>query len=340
LIAQQYKISDDDIKKANPDIHDPNNLQVGKVIKIPSAAGGPVNTNPHMQQHKVKQGETLYLIARQYKVSDDDIKKANPGIDPGNLPVGSTVNIPIHARGSVTPLPNAPIGTGNARTGTIVYRVHHYPRYGRYDTIGEIARKFNIKNPVAIKGANPKIHGTPKEGTLINIPIAKVPIQPRLFKFTSIHEKVWNFFINKGFSATATAGIMGNLQQESDMKPNRYQDNGGPGRGIGQWEEKRGGGSGRWNQLVKFAGSWDNAWNLNVQLEYMLKELKKGPWEGANYLDDFGGYESLKKMGIYQAVVAFECSFELAGDPRFHWRFAFADAIYRRFARGVVRARA
>ena len=103
LIARQYKVSDDDIKKANPGI-DPENLQVGKVINIPSAAGGPVNTNPHLQQHKVKQGDTLYLIARQYKVSDDDIKKANPGIDPGNLPVGKELKIPNVKVQNVVPI--------------------------------------------------------------------------------------------------------------------------------------------------------------------------------------------------------------------------------------------
>jgi len=65
------------------------------VIKIPSAEGGSGNTNSHIQQHKVKQGETLYLIAQQYKISDDDIKKANPDIhDPNNLQVGKVINIP------------------------------------------------------------------------------------------------------------------------------------------------------------------------------------------------------------------------------------------------------
>jgi LysM repeat protein len=116
-IAEKYQVNLDEVRNANPDIHDPNNLQVGKVINIPNAQGGPINTNPHMQQHKVKQGETLYLIAQQYKVNVDDIKKANQGIDPENLPVGSTVNIPIDAGGTVNRHPgNAPAGTPNTNT--------------------------------------------------------------------------------------------------------------------------------------------------------------------------------------------------------------------------------
>ncbi|WP_416116561.1 phage tail tip lysozyme [Peribacillus butanolivorans] len=225
-----------------------------------------------------------------------------------------------------------------------MYRVHHTPitQWKKiYDTIEKIADKFKITS-AAIKDANPNIPVIPNEGSMIFIPIARVPIPFEHVKVTSIHEKVWNFFINKGFSEEASAGIMANLQQESEMDPTKKQYGGGPGRGIGQWEETRRGGSGRWNQLLKLAGwSESRAESLEFQLEYILKDLKGDTdWIGAKFLDDFGGYESLKKMSIYQAVVAFECSFELAGNPVFHTRFAYANIIYRRFARGVGRARA
>lgn len=301
---------------------------------------GPINTTPHMQEHIIKQNDTLYLLARLYKVDVEDIKKANPGIDPTNLPIGSTVKIPIDARGSVNPDPNAPIGPGIAPAGTIVYRVHHTQinRWKiKYDTIDNIANKFKITS-AAIKDANPKINinKLPKEGSVIFIPIARVPIPFEHVKITSNHQKVWNFFINKGFSEEATAGIMGNLQQESEMEPTKRQYNAGPGRGIGQWETHSDG-KGRWDILKRRAHGQEL--DLNFQLEYILYELQETRWM-KNFLDAFGGIENLMKMSIYQAIVAFEQSFELAGDPAFPRRFAFANIIYRRFARGVGRARA
>ncbi|PHC03854.1 hypothetical protein COE99_25045, partial [Bacillus toyonensis] len=223
-------------------------------------------------------------------------------------------------------------GPGNTNDSKLKYRVHHYPKYNRYDNIEVIARKFNIK-VAAIKDANPGINYTPRQGTIIVLPTASMPIPSKHVEITSNHHKVWNFFINKEFSATATAGIMGNLQQESEMIPTRYQDRGGPGRGLGQWETP-----GRWDQLKSRAHGRE--WDLHFQLEYILKDLKgETDWIGAEYLKAFGGYETLKKMSIYQAVIAFECSFELASVPWFLERFAFANSIYRSLASDVGRAR-
>ncbi|WP_440970926.1 phage tail tip lysozyme [Peribacillus frigoritolerans] len=332
-IAKTYQVNFDDLIKENPDIHDPNILQVGQVINLPNARG-PLNVPPQVHTHTVQQGEDFWKIAEKYQVNFEDLIKANPDIhNPNNLRVGEVINLP-NARGDN----NRPPGNGpipSAPAGTVRYRVHHTKisqRQTKREDIEKIAKKFDIKS-TAITKLNPKIKKIPDEGTMINIPIK---IESRPFIIKSIHEEVWNFFINKGFSATATAGIMGNLQQESEMDPNKRQYKGGPALGIGQWEPER------WSRLEKAAGNnKEKAKNLYFQLEYILKELQiEKVWVGAKYLRDFGGYEVLKKMDIYEAVVAFECSFELAGDPRFPWRFAFADAIYRRFARDVRRVRA
>ncbi|PFV31425.1 phage tail tip lysozyme [Bacillus thuringiensis] len=308
LIGKQYGVNEEEMKKANPGI-DAKNLEIGSTVNIPIDAREPGNATPKVRKHIVQEGETLFLIGKQYGVNEEEMKKANPDIDAKNLEIGSTVNIPIDAR-----------EPSNDPASAFLYRVHHYGN--RNDTIEAIARKFKIKQ-ATIKDANPGINNKPSEGTIIVIPTASIPISSEHVVITSIHHKVWNFFINEGFSATATAGIMGNLQQESRMKPTTYQDRGGPGRGIGQWETP-----GRWDKLKSSAHGRE--WDLQFQLEYILKDLKgETGWVGATFLNAFGGYESLKKMSIYQAVIAFECSFELAGDPGFLDRFAFANSIYR-----------
>ena len=49
---------------------------------------------PSFRKHTIRQGETLYIIARKYGVSVDALLKANPGIDPRKLQVGQTINVP------------------------------------------------------------------------------------------------------------------------------------------------------------------------------------------------------------------------------------------------------
>lgn len=131
---------------------------------------------------------------------------------------------------------------------------------------------------------------------------------------------------------------MANLQQESEMDPTKKQYGGGPGRGLCQWEI-----GARWDQLLKYAWSQGKLPSaLDTQLEYLWKELtelKETRWI-RNFLDDYGGIGNLKKMNTYQAVIAFEESFERAGDPAYPRRFAYADQIYHKFTSGVERARA
>lgn len=44
--------------------------------------------------HAVKEGDTPYSIARQYRIKLDALMAANPGLDPKRLKVGQTLNIP------------------------------------------------------------------------------------------------------------------------------------------------------------------------------------------------------------------------------------------------------
>ncbi|PGN12113.1 LysM peptidoglycan-binding domain-containing protein, partial [Bacillus thuringiensis] len=74
------------------------NLEIGSTVNIPIDAREPGNATPKVRKHIVREGETLFLIGKQYGVNEEEMKKANPGIDPKNLEIGSTVNIPIDAR--------------------------------------------------------------------------------------------------------------------------------------------------------------------------------------------------------------------------------------------------
>ena len=348
-IALRYKTTEHVIMKENPWIKDPKNLPIGSLVKIPvkpasgHAAGGPGNPVSEVIEHTVQQGDSPFKIALKYNTTEYAIMKENPWIkDPENLPIGSLVKIPVNpASGHATG------GPGNIPPGFCVYRVKL--KVDKPDTFWGIASKFQI-NQASLKKANPRIDPyVLQDGSGLLIPIAEVPKQSEPIRnWKNTHQIVWNFFRKKGFSATATAGIMANLQQESQMDPRALQGGGTkPGTGLCQWEAKSKGGSGRWEQLEAecrklHPNTWhDYKWDINFQLEYLWKELTELKEETRwirNFLDDYGGIENLKIMNTYQAVIAFEESFELAGDPAYPRRFAYADQIYQKFASGVGRA--
>jgi hypothetical protein len=145
-------------------------------------------------------------------------------------------------------------------------------------------------------------------------------------------EKAWNFFVEKGFTAAAAAGVMGNLKQESGIIPTKKQNNGGPGRGICQWET-----GGRWDTLVNWANEEGrDQWSIDTQLDFMWKELTTEGDYSKHLLDkNYGGMSALRSMTNYEnAVVAFEDSFERAGKPNYPNRYEYAKEYLDKFGKG------
>ena len=77
-VSKTYSLTPENVIAANPGLS-VHTFQIGKTIRIPffesnetfSAYAGPVVIK--QTQHKVKQGETLYSIARKYDVTVDEI---------------------------------------------------------------------------------------------------------------------------------------------------------------------------------------------------------------------------------------------------------------------------
>ena len=46
-------------------------------------------------RHRVRRGESFYSIARLYGARPDAVELANSELQPGNLPVGATVTVPL-----------------------------------------------------------------------------------------------------------------------------------------------------------------------------------------------------------------------------------------------------
>ncbi|WP_211231492.1 LysM peptidoglycan-binding domain-containing protein, partial [Paenibacillus harenae] len=108
-ISQKYNVSLEEILRLNPGITNPDAIDVGMKLKIPSShTGGHGGGMDIMHQHVVKQGDTLWKLSKAWGVPLADMIKANPQLkNPNVLLTGEIVNIP--KAGSAMPdMPSAP----------------------------------------------------------------------------------------------------------------------------------------------------------------------------------------------------------------------------------------
>ena len=160
----------------------------------------------------------------------------------------------------------------------------------------------------------------------------------------SNEEKVWNYFTSKGYSPEATAGIMGNIYQESKFNPGLIQGNGkGPAAGLFQWENynKK---TARWKDLDNRAKSNGKDWtDLATQLDFANAELSdkkmnyyfkkkktiEGHSVGATTYDKFK-----QSTDVTDATYQFEKAFERAGKPKMPTRLKASKDYYDKFNKG------
>ena len=94
-VAYDHGITIDELERLNPDIKG-ETLKVGQKLIVPKfiATKEPVRDNEHYYYHDVQPKETLYSLSKQYNVTIDDIKNANPDIMLEGLKYGKTIRIP------------------------------------------------------------------------------------------------------------------------------------------------------------------------------------------------------------------------------------------------------
>jgi hypothetical protein len=144
---------------------------------------------------------------------------------------------------------------------------------------------------------------------------------------TSNEGTAYQFFVGKGLSAAQSAGIVGNLVQESNVSPTIRQP-GGPGVGIAQWSL-----GDRWDSASRDNAVWfanahgENVWSLEAQLEFIWYELTTFPqW----------GLANLRKAGsVDAATIAFMTDFERCGACNSNNRIAQAKRVLNQASGGA-----
>jgi LysM repeat protein len=96
-IAQKYTVTPYDIYQLNPDAQ--RGLKPNSILLIPNKAGAKIpsaqtKTNGQSQSHVVIAKETLYGLEKEYGVSDEDLKRANPFLEEEGLQIGQIITIP------------------------------------------------------------------------------------------------------------------------------------------------------------------------------------------------------------------------------------------------------
>lgn len=138
-------------------------------------------------------------------------------------------------------------------------------------------------------------------------------------------EIAFNFFVSAKFTPFQSAGVVGNLMQESGASLNTSIKAAGSERsyGIAQWNAAAAAGN-RYGMLQEFAkdnnGRWDD---LGIQLRFIIYELNKFSYLG---LGDLLAAESIEA-----AVIAFETKYERPSHAQRSNRIAYAKDVYNRF---------
>ena len=105
-IAKAYEVGENDIRECNPNVGDA--LRIDQTVKIPVPASALIKANAEKKRkkdyivHKVKAGQTLYAIARDYNISVAQLREDNPSVNPQALSVGESLWIRRKAIGSST----------------------------------------------------------------------------------------------------------------------------------------------------------------------------------------------------------------------------------------------
>ncbi|NOU96047.1 LysM peptidoglycan-binding domain-containing protein [Paenibacillus sp. LMG 31456] len=94
-IANKYNVELDKLIANNPQIADPNVIEVGMKVKIPNAPKPVIPPTDYLYKHIVVQGDSLWKLGKAWNVPLQEMIEANPQLkNPNVLMTGEAVYIP------------------------------------------------------------------------------------------------------------------------------------------------------------------------------------------------------------------------------------------------------
>lgn len=173
-MSKAYGVSEDAIKECNPTVAD--GLKLDQTVKIPVADNATADTREvkkrkkEFVEHKIRGGETLYSIARDYNISVNTIREDNPGLNPQSLSIGQSLWVRKSDMGSSSEKEaqaEMDAYADNLNKATDDGFEYYVVKPG--ETVYSLARRFEITEQEF--AANNDIAGGLKAGAVIRIPI-------------------------------------------------------------------------------------------------------------------------------------------------------------------------
>lgn len=159
-IHKKYDVPLDVINKENPSVAD--GLSIGEKIFIPvkRKKATPIVMDGNFITHEVQKKQTLYSISKLYKVNQNEIIAANPGIENG-LKEGQVLKIPVKKLKAETEEKELPT-TSNRRTHVVA----------KGETLYALSKKYKVTVDEIKKENNGLPQGL-REGETIYIPLTE-----------------------------------------------------------------------------------------------------------------------------------------------------------------------
>ncbi|HSD09282.1 LysM peptidoglycan-binding domain-containing protein [Flavobacterium sp.] len=171
-IEKKYNVTDEELKKANPDLVK-YGLQIGQILNIPSkgAAQSSVVAKNAPVFHTVLPKETKFSIAKQYNITIEELEQKNPDIV-ANLPIGYELLIkgsrPKAVTKNVAPETKA---TSAKPTATVIKEPVSYIDYTvkAKETFYSLSKQFGLTQQQLIE-LNPNLSAGVQEGMVLKVP--------------------------------------------------------------------------------------------------------------------------------------------------------------------------
>lgn len=129
-------------------------------------------------------------------------------------------------------------------------------------------------------------------------------------------EYIQKKLISMGFTASAAAGVVGNLVQESGLRTDAIGDNGTSG-GLAQWHNER------LDALKRFAAARGKEWtDLDTQIEFLAEEMR------TSYADTYAKMQSAELPEIAGQIMTDEYEIPDPASANYSQRRANARAAY------------
>lgn len=148
-ISKMYHTTVDQIIRLNPSAA--NGIAIGSVLSIPQRRVISSEKEENYRYHTILPKETLYSVAKTYRLKPEDVIRANVGLSVESFQIGKTIRIPFFESYEV-------VKPFEKQTANIIHTVQ------RGETLYSIARKYDVEvstleqmNPMLAGGLKPNM---------------------------------------------------------------------------------------------------------------------------------------------------------------------------------------